>query len=200
MALERRPINGMRLAYQVQMGGEQFRILMKEPIGDLLGLKPVDTSSEGTFLTGPQAGKKFLTKAPGFRFQSYKFLVKPGTTIAEPTTSGTCKTARTRNREICSFSIGFSRGKTNVNGAQRTAVNITRWRVKSWIRRTKAANKIIGMITPSGNRHIWSKTGGNGILPDIGFPGFPGFPDLPELPSLPPGLPELAGEILPLIL
>lgn len=196
MALERRPLTGLRLAYRISMGGEQFRVSMKESVGNWLGLTPVDSSTEGTFGIGPNAGKKFLNRAPGFRFQSFTFLVKPGTKISVPVNTGTCKSTQFRDRQICSFTIGFPKGKVISNGAIKTNVNITRWRVKSWARGTKRAGDIIGMITPSGNRHIWKGQKGQGLIPDIGFPGFPGVPELPSLPELI----ELGTQLGPLLL
>lgn len=173
----RRPLSGPRLNYELQMGGVTYQVRIKESIGSWLGLKPKRPGT-GTFgkndgqLTIPglgsaNHGKKFLRRPAGYEFQSYKFLVKPGTYIVEPEPG--CHEGKIRKRLICSFSIGFSKGsKKNP---------ITRWRVNSWLASSSKAKEIIGFITPSGVKHQWEgklPTGAAKLISDI-------TPDLPSL-------------------
>jgi hypothetical protein len=182
MASPQRPLTGVRLTYNLTMGGAQFRVRIKESIGKWLGLTPVAPQT-GEFQSGPNAGKKFLRSPAGFRFQSYTFLVQPGTTIVEPVPG--CSGGSSRRREICTFSLGFGRGPK--------AAPITRWRIESWVANSPKANEIIGFITPSGIKHVWKeskvKPPGNNLLPDLGGGG-PGF----NLPPLPGGID--AGDLL----
>jgi hypothetical protein len=135
---------------------------MKEPIGHWLGLKPVPPR-KGTFSKGPNTGKKFMNQPAGFRFESYTFIVVPGTTIAEPVAN--CAENKTEERPICTFSIGFGRGPKDAR--------INRWRIEEWILSTRRKDFIMGFITPSGVKHIWkgamdSKQIGGGVGDKIG--------------------------------
>lgn len=166
----RRPLTGIRLTYEIQMGGEKYRVRIKESIGRWLGLKPVSPTT-GVFgasglpvipgIGGGNIGRKFLRQPAGYKFQSFKFLVKPGTYITEPVPK--CDGGSTRNRLICSFSLGFGKGPKNAP--------ITRWRVQSWVQNSARAKDIIGFVTPSGVKHVWKETmtGNAGIIPDIDF-------------------------------
>ncbi|AFZ59383.1 hypothetical protein H6G54_00790 [Anabaena cylindrica FACHB-243] len=189
MASPRRPLTGQRLIYEIQMGGVGYRVRIKESIANLLGLKPATTGQTGTFgasglpvipgIGGGNIGRKYLKAPPGFRFQSYKFLVVPGTKVKEPIPG--CNTAGTRTREICSFSIGFPKGVKETP--------ITRWRVSSWARSKPV---IIGMITPSGVQHLWKgKLSNNPIDPS-------NLPDLPDFDL--GGLIDAGRTLLPLLL
>ncbi|MFM2064707.1 MAG: hypothetical protein RLZZ507_4378 [Cyanobacteriota bacterium] len=185
MASPQRPLTGVRLTYELTMGTVKYRVRIKESIGKWLGLRPVGPQT-GTFASGPNSGRRFLRAPAGFKFQSFTFLLRPGVTITEPI-PGDC-TGGTRSREICTFTLGFPRG------LKETPIN--RWRVESWARGTTRANDIIGMITPSGVKHVWreSLAGQTGILPN----------GLPNLPSLPDGFDlgdviGLTGSILPLL-
>lgn len=173
MASPRRPLTGQRLTYEIQMGGVKYRVRLKESIGTLLGLTPSSGGRTGVFgasglpvipgIGGGNIGKTFLKAPPGYKFQSYKFLVVPGTQVREPIPG--CNTAGTRTREICSFSIGFPKGPK--------ATPIARWRVESWARSKPV---IIGMITPSGTQHLFKGKMSNnplapGNLPNIDVGG-----------------------------
>lgn len=171
-----RPISGLRLNYEIKMEGALVRVRIKQPIGNWLGLTPTgpsigqfgnpDGSTVGSVLAQaggaipggyPHQGLNFLRQPAGYKFQSYTFLVQPGTKLTEAI-PGDCE-GGTRERLICTFSIGFPRGRKNNR--------VTRWRVQKWIRGTKRKDDIYGMITPSGVQHIWAERKGksSNLLP-----------------------------------
>lgn len=169
----RRPLTGIRLTYELTMGGTKFRVRIKESIGRWLGLKPVRPQT-GVFgasglpvvpgVGGGNIGKRFLRAPAGYKFQSFTFLVKPGTYIVEPVPG--CNAGGTRRRLICSFDIGFPKGPKETP--------ITRWRVESWVNNSPRASQIIGFITPSGVKHVWKESmTGNAVTDNL-----PGLPDI----------------------
>lgn len=169
MASPRRPITGVRLSYEIQMDGKPVKVRMKQSIGEFLSLTPKTTDEPDV----NENGVKFLPNPGGFRYQSFMFLVDPGTVIKEYIPG--CNTAGTRQREICSFTIGFGRGpkENRING----------WKVKQWIRRSRRAPSVWGMITPAGTKHAW-----RGPQPRESDPLIPGLPNGPDLPEVDPGL------------
>ncbi len=164
------PLSGARLGYDV-MGA---RVLIKESIANWLDLKPA-APAYGKFGSGNSAiggvvanavnavnsgniGAVYV-KRGGFRYQSFTFLVEPGTKIKEPVPG--CQENKFRDHLVCSFTIGFPRGgKGN---------RITVSRVIQWIRRSKRRNDIYGLITPSGTKHQWRGrlTDDGGAIPDV---------------------------------
>lgn len=206
----RRPIRGLRLTYEINLpsvsndinddeldvlGGvvgtlaaglqhTKMRVRMKESIGNFLGLRPKPPATI-EIENGPQSGRSRLMAPAGFRFESYKFLVVPGTTIVEP--NANCAQNSSSSRPICTFSIGFGRGPREKR--------VNRWRIQQWIMTTRAKDKIMGFVTPSGVKHVWkgqldsARTGG-GLIPgalDLGdVAGIVGglAEQLPNLPGL----------------
>ena len=169
------PLSGARLEYEV-MG---VRVLIKESIANWLDLKPAApaygkfgsgnsalgnvAASLGNVVNSGNLGAVYV-KRGGFRYQSFTFLVEPGTKIKEPVPG--CQENRFRDHLICTFTIGFPRGgKGN---------RITVSKIIQWARRIKRRNDIYGIITPSGTKHQWRGrlTDDGGILPDTLGAGF----------------------------
>lgn len=172
MASPRRPVTGMRLTYELTMGGAKFLVGIKESIGNWLGIKPVAPGT-GTFKKGPAQGKKYALRPGGFRYQSFTILLRRGVTITEVLPG--CNNGGTRERELCTFDLGMPRG----NKDARVAV----WRVQSWALNTKQSKNIIGLVSPSGTQRVWRNSDGELLEPSN--PLDPILPDLPDLPGLP---------------
>lgn len=154
-----RPLKGRRIPVDlpgVDLGGSQ--VLMKESIAKWLGLTISNVPTYGTFGSGSNAiagtplgntvgagqssnsGYPYTRHSGGFRYESFKVVLKSGTSIQEP--GGTSKTPKT-------ISIGFPRGK---KGGKRLTVK----KIVEYLKGCSQKNNIVGIITPSGKSITWN--------------------------------------------
>lgn len=172
MALAKRPIRSPRAKYKIELikvnlddnddaidtaptqtvagTRRDIVVLMKESIGDYLGLTPMpwnDPLNFGIFKSPPDqagatnAGAAYLRRVGGFRQGSYKFVAKERYTISEIVANDNGFT-RT-NANFRTFSIGFPRGHS-MNEIVR------------WFATTSAFNATRAIISPNGARFALS--------------------------------------------
>ncbi|MEH2320114.1 hypothetical protein [Nostoc sp.] len=142
------PLRGQRLEYVVPAMGADFRLLMKESIGNWFGLTPTFPlvgvfKKDNSTPTNTNAGAKF-TKRAGFRFVSYIFLLMPGTKITQPDKGNVTTTT---DRLMTTISIGFPRGVKSEHTAVHSLI--------TFILKSNRFGDIMGIITPSGIKHQW---------------------------------------------